>query len=96
MTRERLDLLTDGNKPKYSRDAPWCWSRMNWSSFVCPNHKKLMFMVFLCCGLRMGELQTLRWVDIDFAKGKIKIQERPEHSFKPRITAVLYPSTTNC
>ena len=86
LTREGLDLLTDADKPKYSSDDPLVLEQDELEQFwaVCPHHKKLMYMVFLCCGLRMSELQTLRWVDIDFAKGKIKIQERPEYGFKPK------------
>jgi integrase len=43
-----------------------------------------MFTVFLCSGLRLRELNTLRWIDIDWEKGHIKVQPRPEYDWVPK------------
>src|ERR1019366_1942355 len=79
-------LLTDKDKPRYSSEDPVCLEVDELEKFwqVCPNHKRLLYTIFLMCGFRVKELQTLRWVDIDFVKGKILVHPRPEYRFKPK------------
>jgi len=40
LTRERLDLLTDGNKPKYSRDAPLVLEQDELEQFCVPQSQE--------------------------------------------------------
>lgn len=86
LTREKMELLTSKDAPKYAEEDPLGLEADELEKFwkVCPEKKRLMYEVFLYCGLRMGELQTLRWVDIDFQGGFIRIVERPEWAWKPK------------
>jgi integrase len=51
---------------------------------VCPPHKQLRYEVLLTCGLRKQEIETLRWVDILWKEGVVRIQPRSEYGFKPK------------
>lgn len=84
----KIDLLTLADKPKYTTDDPVALDDNELELFwkVCPGHKKAMYMVLLECGLRKQEIQTLRWVDLIAGKEPhIKIQERPEWKFVPKL-----------
>jgi len=86
LAHENLSLVTSKDKPDYAEEAPLALEDDELAEFwkVCPDHKRVMYTVFLTCGLRLGELQTLRWVDIDFAKGMLRIQPRPEYNWIPK------------
>jgi integrase len=51
---------------------------------ACPAHGRLMCKMLLTCGLRRKEIESLRWVDIDFKSATLTIQPRPEYGFVPK------------
>ncbi|HXE07031.1 MAG TPA: site-specific integrase [Acidobacteriaceae bacterium] len=86
LIHEKFELLTSKDKPDFAEEAPLILEDDELAQFwkACPPHKQVMYTVFLTCGLRLGELQTLRWADIDFQKGLIRIQPRPEYNWVPK------------
>jgi integrase/recombinase XerD len=80
------DLLTTADAPKYCQDDPVGFEDDEITAFFkhCSPKHRLLFAVLLLCGLRFKEALTLRWVDIDFQTGMLKIQPRPEYKFKPK------------
>lgn len=80
-------FLTTKDAPQYDVKDPVALEDEDLALFwpVCPGHKKVLYMVLLQCGLRLQEIQTLRWVDIIGGnEPHIKIQPRPEWNFKPK------------
>jgi integrase len=80
-------FLTTKDAPPYDVKDPVALEDEDLALFwsVCPGHKKVLYMVLLQCGLRLQEIQTLRWVDIIGGnEPHIKIQPRPEWNFKPK------------
>lgn len=77
------DVLTSKDAPKYTQDDPVAFEDDELELFWkhCPAHKRLRFNLYLCCGPRLGEMQTLRWTDILFGTGMMKIQDRPEYGY---------------
>jgi len=59
-------LLTTKDSPPYNLKDPVALEDEELARFwqVCPSHKKLLYTVLLQCGLRLQEIQTLRWVDL--------------------------------
>jgi integrase len=43
---------------------------------ACPSDLYLIFYTFLATGMRKSELEHLEWTDIDFKRGKIKVQRK--------------------
>ena len=80
------DMLTTVDAPKYCQGDPLCFEDDEVKGFFeqCPPKHRLLFTVLLCCGLRFQEVLTLRWVDIDWQTGLVKVQPRPEYKFKPK------------
>ncbi len=79
-------LLTTRDAPAYSVKDPVAFEdeelRHFWS--VCPPHKVLRYEVLLTCGLRKQEIETLRWKDVIFNEGIIRVQPRPEWGYTPK------------
>ncbi len=80
------DLLTTADSPKYCQGDPVCFEDDELKAFFehCPAKHRLLFTVLLYCGLRFKEALTLRWVDIDWQTGLVKVQPRPEYKFRPK------------
>jgi integrase len=80
------ELLGTADAPKYCQDDPLCFEDDEMSGFFaqCPTHHRLLFTVLLYCGLRFKEALTLRWVDIDWQTGLVRIRPRDEYEFKPK------------
>jgi integrase len=80
------DLLTKKDAPSYSVKDPLAFEDDELSLFwkVCQPYKRLMYKVFLCCGLRLQEIMTLRWEDIVWNEGVVRIQPRPEWKYIPK------------
>jgi integrase len=82
-----LDFLTTSDKPAYEDPDPIALDDEELEKFwkACPPHKRLMYTVLLCCGLRKAEIQTLRWVDlVGGNEPHIRIQSRPEWNYIPK------------
>jgi integrase len=83
----KLEHLTTADKPAYEDPDPVALEDEELETFwkVCPPHKRLMYTVLLCCGLRKAEIQTLRWVDlVGGNEPHVKIQSRPEWNYIPK------------
>ena len=80
------DLLATADAPKYCQDDPVCFEDDEMAAFFahCPAQHRLLFTVLLYCGLRFKEALSLRWVDIDWQTGLVRIRPRPEYEFKPK------------
>jgi integrase len=80
------DLLTTADAPKYCQDDPVGFEDDEITTFFqhCPPKHRLLFTILLFCGLRFQEALTLRWADIDFKTGLLKVQPRPEYNFMPK------------
>lgn len=78
--------LTRKDAPSYSVKDPLAFEDDELSLFwkVCQPYKRLLYSVLLCCGLRLQEIMTLRWVDIIWNEGVIRIQPRPEWGYVPK------------
>jgi integrase len=81
-----LEHLTTGDAPEYSVKEPLAFEDEELNLFwqVCPSHKQLRYEVLVSSGLRKQEVETLRWTDILWREGIIRIQPRPEWKFKPK------------
>lgn len=80
-------LLTTKDSPPYHLKDPVALEDEDLALFwrVCTGHKKLLYTVLLQCGLRLQEIQTLRWADlIGGNEPHIKIQPRPEWNYVPK------------
>ena len=73
------DHLTADDAPDYSEKDPLAFEDEELALFwqVCPSHKQLRYEVLVSCGLRKQEIETLRWIDILWKEGVIRIQPRP-------------------
>jgi integrase len=79
-------LLTTKDAPPYEVADPVALEDEELEVFwkYCPIHKRLLYTVLLCAGLRLQEIQTLRWVDIIWREKCIRIQKRPEWEYTPK------------
>jgi integrase len=83
----KLELLTTADAPDYEDPEPVAIEDEELEIFwqFCPPGKRLLFTLLLCCGLRKGEIQTLRWVDlVGGREPHIRIQPRPEYNWFPK------------
>jgi integrase len=78
--------LTTKDAPEFSVKDPLAFEDEELSLFwqVCPPHKQLRYELLVSCGLRKQEIETLRWVDILWNEGVIRIQPRMEWGFSPK------------
>jgi integrase len=44
---------------------------------------KVLYSLAYCCGLRLGEIVSLMWEDIDFGKAEVRIEDRPSTHTRP-------------
>jgi integrase/recombinase XerD len=87
LVRNKLnEHLTKKDAPKYTTKDPVAFEDDELSLFwtVCQPHKRLLYTLLLCCGLRLQEITTLRWADILWNEGALRIQPRPEWGFIPK------------
>jgi hypothetical protein len=80
------DHLTSNDAPDYEIQDPIAIEDDELAIFWkhCPPHKRLLYTLLLICGLRKGEIQTLRWADILWTEELIRIQARPEYNYFPK------------
>lgn len=51
---------------------------------ACRPNEHLLFQVFLKSGFRMQEVMYLRWDDVNFASGTLRVVPKPEYEFVPK------------
>jgi integrase len=80
------NVFKKDDAPKYGRRDPEPYTDEQVSDFFskCNPFHHVLFSVLYCCGLRFGEILTLRWIDINFKERFIHIDERPEYEWKPK------------
>lgn len=61
---------------------------------VAPLRRKALYNLAYCCGLRLGELLSLQWSDIDFENAEVKVQNRPAAGKHPPFFIKDYESRT--
>ena len=75
VTRNAARLV---DPPEYAPPEKKVWTKKQVSHFlgVVKGHKHYpLFLLLLCYGLRRGEALGLRWADVDFGNGLIKIRQ---------------------
>jgi integrase len=80
------NVFKKGDAPKYGRRDPEAYSDEQVAAFFskCNKEQFALFSILYFCGLRLGEVQTLRWRDINLKERFIHIDERPEYAWKPK------------
>jgi len=80
------NVFKKGDAPKYGRRDPEAYTDEQVATFFskCNREQFALFSVLYFCGLRLGEVQTLRWRDINLKERFIHIDERPEYNWKPK------------
>jgi integrase/recombinase XerC len=80
------NVLKKGDAPKYGRHDPEVYTDEQVAAFFskCDRQQFALFSVLYFCGLRLGEVRTLRWRDIKLTERFIHIDERPEYAWKPK------------
>ena len=71
-TRKVKRLKITDTKPMRFLTEPECRKLLT----ACPSDLYPIFYTFLSTGMRKSELEHLEWTDIDFERGKIKIQRK--------------------
>jgi integrase/recombinase XerD len=86
LSEYNLNVFRKGDAPKYGRRDPEAYTDEQVSGFFskCDPVQHVLFSVLYSCGLRLGEVQTLRWSDINLKERFIHIDERPEYGWKPK------------
>jgi integrase/recombinase XerD len=71
--------------PKF-RKRPSAYTDADLKKFfgVCDAWERAFFSLSLATGLRRGELQTLHWSDLDFARRRVHVTAKPEYGFLPK------------
>ena len=80
------DILRASDAPKYGERDPEVYADGQISAFFsrCDPWQHILFSVLYSCGLRLGEVQTLRWKDVNLKERFVHIDERPEYGWKPK------------
>jgi integrase len=80
------NVFMKGDAPKYGRRDPEAYTDEQIAAYFskCDTVQFVLFSVFYSCGLRLGEVQTLRWSDVNLKERFIHIDERPEYGWKPK------------
>jgi integrase len=80
------DVLRKGDAPVWGERDPEIYTDEQIKKFfnACDAEQHLLFSIFYSCGLRLGEMQTLRWKDIDLKERFIHVDERLEYDWKPK------------
>lgn len=80
------NIFRKGDAPKYGRRDPEAYTDEQVAAFFskCDPVQHALFSVLYSCGLRLGEVQTLRWRDINLTERFIHIDERQEYGWKPK------------
>lgn len=55
-----------------------------------PDRRRALFVTAVYTGLRLGELLALRWADVDFERGRVRV--RRSKNGKPRTVPLLDPA----
>ena len=86
LAEHQHDVLRVSDCPKYGERDPEVYTDAEISRFFskCDPEQHTLFSVFYSCGFRLGEVQTLRWADINLVERFIHIDERPEYGWKPK------------
>lgn len=72
--RNVVTLTTAPKVTPKSRYLPTIEETRRLLSLALQTHEAALFSVALMLGLRMGELRALRWNDIDFARGVVRVE----------------------
>lgn len=86
LSEYKHDVFMKGDAPKYGRRDPEAYTDDEVAAFLlkCDPVQHVLFSVLYTCGLRLGEVLTLRWRDINFKERFVHIDERPEYNWKPK------------
>jgi integrase len=86
LSEHNHNVFTAGDAPKYGQRNPEVYTDEQVSRFFskCDPVQHVLFSVLYSCGLRLGEVQTLRWSDVNLKERFIHIDERPEYGWKPK------------
>jgi integrase len=86
LTEYDHNVFRKGDAPKYGRRDPESYTDGQVSAFFakCDPVQLVLFSVLHSCGLRFGEVLTLRWKDINLTERFVHIDERPEYDWKPK------------
>jgi len=86
LSEYKHNVFMKGDAPKYGRRDPEAYTDEEVATFFskCDPVQHVLFSVLYSCGLRLGEVLTLRWRDINFKERFIHIDERPEYGWKPK------------
>jgi integrase len=86
LSEHNHNVFMPGDAPKYGQRDPEVYTDEQITKFFskCDTVQFVLFSVFYSCGLRLGEVQTLRWSDINLKERFIHIDERPECGWKPK------------
>jgi len=86
LSEYKHNVFMAGDGPKYGRRDPEAYTDEEVAAFFpkCDPVQHVLFSVLYSCGLRLGEVLTLRWRDINFKERFIHIDERPEYGWKPK------------
>jgi len=81
ISRNPFDLLDDGSRPKVSKPEIDYWTVEEVRHFfnVLEHRQRILFILAIHTGMRRGEMLGLRWKDIDFEGGRLRISQ----SLKP-------------
>jgi integrase len=61
---------------------------------VASLRRRALYNLAYCCGLRLGELLSLTWMDIDLENAEVRIQDRPAAGQHPPFYIKDYESRT--
>ena len=86
LSENNHNVFMAGDAPKYGQRAPEVYTDEEVRRFFskCDPIQHVLFSVLYSCGLRLGEVLTLRWRDINLKERFIHIDERPEYNWKPK------------
>jgi integrase len=86
LSENNHNVFMAGDAPKYGQRAPEVYTDEEVRRFFskCDPIQHVLFSVLYSCGLRLGEVLTLRWRDINLKERFIYGDERPEYNWKPK------------
>ncbi|WP_161555111.1 tyrosine-type recombinase/integrase [Brevibacillus sp. VP] len=75
INRNPIDLMD--TKPRVEKKQINYWSKEEVKSFLgsCEHRLKVLFILAIYTGMRRGEILGLRWKDVDFDNGQIRIRQ---------------------
>ena len=79
-------LLAREDRPGFTKKIPDTYDAVTLQKLLaaCSGVEKLILTTFLQTGQREMEVATMRWQDVSFERGVIKVAARPEYGFQPK------------